>query len=159
MRSRSLPGLSLRIAFLLLLFLFIAVPGCAPKKIRIYEGLPQKGDAIVWYAAGLLGRPYKNGAKGPDAFDCSGFVHYVYKRFEINVPNNTEELGRTGFQVPRENILAADLVIFHIKRGYHIGIMMNENEFVHASSSKGVAIGNLNSSYWRTNLSHFRRVL
>jgi cell wall-associated NlpC family hydrolase len=147
------------LAFLLLLSFVVAVPGCAPKKVRIYEGLPQKGDAIVQYAAGLLGRPYRNGAKGPEAFDCSGFVYYVYRRFDINVPYTTEDLVRTGYQIPRENVFAGDLVIFTIKRSYHIGIMMNEREFLHASSSKGVAVGNLDLSYWRRSLSHFRRVL
>jgi|SRR5208283_5284153 len=145
----------------MLLCLIVTMAGCAPKKVRVYEyeGPPQKGDAVVQYAAGLLGRPYKNGAKGPDAFDCSGFVYYVYGRFDIKVPYTTEELVRTGYQVPRENVLAGDLVIFTIKRSYHIGIMMNEREFLHASTSKGVAIGNLDLAYWRRSLSHFRRIL
>jgi cell wall-associated NlpC family hydrolase len=127
--------------------------------VKVYEGLPQKGEAIVQYAAGLLGRPYKPGAKGPDAFDCSGFVHYVYGRYDIKVPFTTDELVRTGHQVARENLLAGDLAVFNIKRSYHIGIMMNEREFVHASSSKGVAIGNLDASYWRRSFLHFRRIL
>jgi cell wall-associated NlpC family hydrolase len=143
---------------LLLVCFFATLAGCAPKKVRVYEGPPQKGDAIVQYAAGLIGRPYKLGAKGPDAFDCSGFVYYVYRRYEINVPYTTEELVHTGYQVSKENVLSGDLVIFTIKRSYHIGIMMNERDFVHASTSKGVAIGNLDLPYWRRGLSHFRRV-
>ena len=144
---------------MLLLCPFVILAGCAPKIVRVYEGPPQKGDAIVQYAAGLIGKPYKNGAKGPDAFDCSGFVHYVFKRYEINVPYTTEELARTGYQVSKENALAGDLVIFTIKRSYHIGIMMNEREFLHASTSRGVTIGNLDQPYWRRSLSQFRRVL
>jgi cell wall-associated NlpC family hydrolase len=148
-----------RLVFLFLVSLFFILEGCAPKKIKVYEGVPQKGEAIVQYAAGLLGRPYKLGGKGPDAFDCSGFVYYVYGRFDIKVPYTTEELVHTGYQVARENVLAGDLVIFNIKRTYHIGIMMNEREFVHASSSRGVAVGNLDLSYWRRTFSHFRRIL
>ena len=148
-----------RLACLFLLALLVILEGCAPKKIKVYEGVSQRGEAIVQYAAGLLGRPYKPGGKGPDAFDCSGFVYYVYGRFDIKVPYTTEELVHTGYQVARENVLAGDLVIFNIKRTYHIGIMMNEREFVHASSSRGVAVGNLDLSYWRRSLSHFRRIL
>jgi cell wall-associated NlpC family hydrolase len=148
-----------RLACLLLFSLFVILEGCAPKKIRVYEGPPQKGEAIVQYAAGLLGRPYKLGGKGPDAFDCSGFVYYVYGRYDIKVPFTTDELVRTGYQVARENVLAGDLVIFNIKRSYHIGIMMNEREFVHASSSRGVAIGDLDASYWRRSFLQFRRIL
>ncbi len=147
-----------RFALLLLFCLFAFLAGCAPKKVRVYEGPPQRGDALVQYACELIGRPYRNGGKGPDAFDCSGFVHYVYKHFDIKVPYTTDELVRTGYQIPREEILAGDLVIFTIKRSYHIGIMMNGQEFVHASTSKGVAIGNLDLPYWRRGLSHFRRV-
>jgi len=150
-----------RLPLLFFVCLLVALGGCAPKKVRIYEGAgpPQKGDAMVQYAVSLLGRPYKSAGKGPDAFDCSGFVYYVYKRFDINLPYTTDELVRVGSQVPRENVLAGDLVIFTIKKSYHIGIMMNQSEFVHASSSKGVAIGNIDSFYWRRGLSHFRRVL
>jgi cell wall-associated NlpC family hydrolase len=150
-----------RLALLILFCISVALAGCAPKKVRVYEygGPPQKGDAIVQYAAGMLGRPYKSGAKGPDAFDCSGFVYYVYKRYEIKVPYTTEELVYKGYQISRENVVAGDLVIFTIKRSYHIGIMMNEREFVHASTSKGVAIGNLDLPYWRRSFSHFRRIL
>jgi cell wall-associated NlpC family hydrolase len=128
-----------RLPLLFIVCLLVALAGCAPKKVRVYEGEgpPQKGDAMVQYAVSLLGRPYKSAGKGPDSFDCSGFVYYV----------------------PRENVLAGDLVIFNIKKSYHIGIMMNQREFVHASSSKGVAIGNIDSFYWRRGLSHFRRVL
>ena len=148
-----------RLLFLLLFSLLVILEGCAPKKVKVYEGPPQKGEAIVQYATGLLGRPYKPGAKGPDAFDCSGFVHYVYGRYDIKVPFTTEELVRTGYQVARENVLAGDLAVFNIKRSYHIGIMMNEREFVHASSSRGVAIGSLNAFYWQRSFLHFRRIL
>ncbi len=150
-----------RTALFLLLCMLIALPACAPKKVRMYEGVgpPDKGDAIVQYAVGLLGRPYKSAGKGPDAFDCSGFVYYVYKRFDINVPYTTDDLARAGSQVARENVVAGDLVIFNVKKSYHVGIMMNQREFVHASSSKGVAISNVDSFYWRRSFSHFRRVL
>lgn len=150
-----------RLALLLFVCLLVLLAGCAPKKVRVYEGEgpPQKGDAIVQYAVSLLGRPYKSAGKGPDAFDCSGFVYYVYKRFEISVPYTTDDLVHVGSQVARENVLAGDLVIFTVKKSYHVGIMMNQREFVHASSSKGVAIGNVDSYYWRRGFSHFRRVL
>jgi cell wall-associated NlpC family hydrolase len=144
------------------IFLLVALAGCAPKVIKVYEGPPgppQKGDAIVQYASGFIGRPYKSGAKGPDAFDCSGFVYFVYKRHEINVPYTTDELVRTGYQISRETVLCGDLVVFTIKRSYHIGIMMNEREFLHASASKGIAVGNLELPYWRRSFSHFRRVM
>ncbi len=153
---------SLRLTLLLIVAVMYLVAGCAPKKVRMYEQdyvSPQKGDAIVQYAAGLIGRPYKNGGKGPDGFDCSGFVYYVYKQYNVNVPYTTDELVRIGYEVTRENVVSGDLVVFTIQRKYHIGIMMNEKEFIHASTSKGIAVGNLELPYWRKGFSHFRRVL
>lgn len=150
----------LRLPLLLIVCLILAVPACAPKKVRIYEGVPPtKGDAIVGYGLTLLGKPYKSAAKGPDAFDCSGFVYYVYKRFDINLPYTTDELARSGYPVSRDVVMAGDLVVFNVRKSPHIGIMMNQREFVHASSSKGVSVGNIDSLYWRRSLSQFRRVL
>ena len=41
-------------------------------------------DKIIDYAQSKLGAKYVWGATGPNTFDCSGFVQYVYKR-SINV--------------------------------------------------------------------------
>ena len=41
-------------------------------------------DKIIDYAQSELGSKYVWGATGPNTFDCSGFVQYVYKR-SINV--------------------------------------------------------------------------
>jgi cell wall-associated NlpC family hydrolase len=135
--------------------------GCAPKKIPIYERAtaPQVRDHLIEYAVTLLGKPYRNGAKGPDAFDCSGFVYYVYKRFDISVPVSTEGLNRIGYEISRDNVLVGDLVVFRINREHHVGIMMNGADFIHASKSKGVTINSVDASYWRRNFLNFRRIL
>ncbi|MGA3175601.1 MAG: NlpC/P60 family protein [Syntrophorhabdales bacterium] len=120
----------------------VAAFGCAPKTIKLYESVPAaraRGD-VVRYAMTLLGKPYRNAAKGPDAFDCSG-------------------LSRVGHEVPQSDVTVGDLVMFRIKREYHVGIMINGLEFIHASKSRGVTIDNLDGRYWKRNLSHFRRVL
>lgn len=134
--------------------------GCAPKKM-IYERAPAvrtRGD-IVRYAMTLLGKPYRNAAKGPDAFDCSGFVHYVYGRFDVSLPVSTEGINRTGYEVERGSVEVGDLVVFHIKRDYHVGIMINGVEFIHASKSRGVTVDSVDAGYWKRNLRNFRRVL
>lgn len=139
----------------------VAAFGCAPKTIKLYESVPAaraRGD-VVRYAMTLLGKPYRNAAKGPDAFDCSGFVYYVYGRFDVMLPISTEGLSRVGHEVPQSDVTVGDLVMFRIKREYHVGIMINGLEFIHASKSRGVTIDNLDGRYWKRNLSHFRRVL
>ena len=144
---------------LLLLPVFVLVGGCAPKQVRVYEALPESRSQIIEYAITLMGKPYKSAAKGPDAFDCSGLVYYVYKRFNVALPYTTEELDRVGVEISRADVLAGDLVFFKIKRAYHMGMMLNGHEFIHASKSRGVAIDKLDLPYWQRSLLRFRRVL
>lgn len=151
----------MRIRPLLFVLTLLLVFGCAPKKVKVYESatVPEVRSGIARYAVTLLGKPYRSAAKGPDSFDCSGLVYYVYKRFDITVPYHTEGINRVGREVPADDIMVGDLVVFKIKREYHVGIMISKREFIHASKSRGVAVDSIEARYWRRNFSHFRRVL
>jgi lipoprotein Spr len=61
----------------------------------------------------------------------------------------------------REELSEGDLVFFKIKvpRISHVGVYLKNNFFVHASSSRGVMISNLNSSYWSRYFAGGGRVL
>jgi cell wall-associated NlpC family hydrolase len=148
---------------LLSAFLLLLSFGCASEKAVVSRSTPysspQVRQDIVEYALGLLGKPYRSGAKGPEAFDCSGLVHYVYKRFDLVLPVTTERLFRVGREIPRADAVAGDLVVFKIKGDYHVGILINKLEFIHASKSRGVAIDSIDLDYWVKNSSHFRRIL
>src|ERR1700749_5099499 len=42
-------------------------------------------DSVVQFAQTLLGKPYHAASSNPDyGFDCSGFVTYVFKSFNID---------------------------------------------------------------------------
>ncbi len=47
------------------------------------------GSEVVAYARQYLGCPYVSGKTGPDAFDCSGFVSFVFGHFGVSIPNST----------------------------------------------------------------------
>jgi peptidoglycan DL-endopeptidase CwlO len=138
---------------------FLLVFGCAPKKVRVYESVSEIRSTVMRTAVNLLGKPYRNGAKGPDSFDCSGLVHFVYKKAEVTLPVSTDPLIKAGYEIPRENILPGDLVFFKVSGDFHVGILVNRNQFIHSSKSKGVAVDELNGSYWRTKFLMFRSVL
>ncbi len=144
----------------LIFLVFLIFSGCAPKQVKIYEGENELRNNIVRTAIELHGRPYRSGAKGPDAFDCSGLIHFVYKKWGIILPVNTEGLLKIGYEVNERHVLPGDLVIFKIKKDLHSGIMINRTEFIHASKSKGVGIDNLeNNSYWKRMVLGYRRVI
>lgn len=138
-----------------LFFLF----GCAPKKIQIYEGPSTLRAKIVDLSISLIGKPYALNAKGPDKFDCSGLIYYVYRSFNINVPPSTDKLLKAGIEVPRQNVLPGDIVFFKIQKDLHAGIMINKDEFIHASKSKGVTVESLRSPYWEKNVIAFRSLI
>lgn len=107
----------------------------------------------------LLGKPYSSGAKGPDSFDCSGFVHYVYKQASLKVPVTAEQLDKAGYEIAGEEVLPGDLILFRIKSAYHVGIMLNKKDFIHSSRSKGVSIDSADQPYWKRGFLGFRRML
>jgi len=141
-----------------LVILFLAF-GCAPKAVRVPGYLSETRSVIVRSALSLQGKVYRSGAKGPEAFDCSCFVHYVYKRSGIIIPVTTDALNKTGVEVPREAALPGDLIFFKIKRDLHVGIVLNNDKFIHASSSRGVVIDMLSLPYWTKNLYGYRSTL
>ena len=145
------------------MFLIIA-SGCAtvgkrPSEPHYRADLRAK---IIQTALSLAGKPYKKSAKGPNSFDCSGFVYYVFKKFHVILPPATEKLKKVGQEIPAENLLPADIVLFKTRvtrKVFHVGIMINEKEFIHASASRGVAIDRIDSYYWKKISRHYRDVL
>ncbi|MBA4417467.1 MAG: endopeptidase [Syntrophus sp. (in: bacteria)] len=142
----------------LLAALFLS--GCGtPKKVKIYESTSDIRNKVVETAVSLHGNPYRTGAKGSNAFDCSGFVKFVFKKQGLNLPVSTDKQIKAGSEVSRDNVQPGDLVFFKIKKDLHVGIMINRKEFIHASKSRGIAVDDVEATYWRRSLLEFRTVL
>lgn len=106
----------------------------------------------VDYAKKFLGVPYKWGASSGKAFDCSGFVLYVMKKFDVNLERTASSQFKTGTKVERKDLQPGDLVFFttYKKGPSHVGMYIGDNKFIHASSSVDrVTISDLDSSYYR----------
>lgn len=60
-----------------------------------------------------LGKPYVFGAKGPDSFDCSGFVCYSLRESGVkNIATNAQGLYNACTPVSRANAQPGDLIFF-----------------------------------------------
>ncbi len=96
------------------------------------------------------GTPYRYGGLSKNGIDCSGFVHLTLRqRFGSDIPRTTFDQARTGRPVSHGNWQAGDLVFFRTgpeKR--HVGIYVEDGQFLHASSSEGVMLSNLSDHYW-----------
>lgn len=117
---------------------------------------PYRGAAwargVIGLARRFLGTRYRWGATGPGAFDCSGFLQYVYARAGVVLPRTTEEMYQAGKSVPPGQLLPGDMVFFTTyRRGpSHAGIYLGEGLFIHASSGYGsVTITPLAKEYYR----------
>jgi len=82
-----------------------------------------RGNAVVAEAAKHRGKPYRYGAAGPYAFDCSGFTQYVYRKFGLRLPHSATSQARYGRYVSKSAARPGDLVVFGSPgRYYHAGI-------------------------------------
>lgn len=93
--------------------------------------------------------------------DCSGLVYQTYRtKFGVAMPRSTEQQSKMGQAVKKGQLKAGDLVFF--KTGVftrHVGMYIDEGNFLHVSSSKGVMISNLDERYWKRAYWKARRVL
>jgi cell wall-associated NlpC family hydrolase len=131
--------------------------GCAA-----FRGKPPASDVrdeIIKTALSMKGTVYKKNGKGPDGFDCSGFVYYVFKKSNISLSPSTGKLIRYGHNIALDKVRPGDLVFFKAKKIFHVGIMLNHEEFIHSSTRKGVSIDRLDSPYWGKKSMYFRCVL
>lgn len=108
------------------------------------------------------GTPYVLGGNTRKGIDCSGFTRITFMdRFNIQLPRTTSDQAKHGVQIPRSQIQTGDLVFFKTGRGpngYHVGIYVKDDLFLHASTSGGVIYSSLNSPYWRKTYWQARRI-
>lgn len=123
-----------------------------------------KVNSMLDVAKKQLGKPYKWGASGPNAFDCSGFVYYSYKNGAgVTLPRSSREQAKVGKAVSKDQLQPGDLVFFATGGGKsisHVGIYIGENKFVHATQPGDVSkIDSMNSAYYTKTYVAARRVL
>ena len=119
-------------------------------------------NKIVTTAKKYIGVPYVWGGSTPRGFDCSGYVQYVFDQHGISLPRTTTEQYRIGTYVSKSNLKVGDLVFLQntYREGIsHVGIYVGDGKMIHASSSKGVVISDLSSSYYVKHYYGARRIL
>jgi len=65
---------------------------------------------VVRYAYAQLGKPYRWGAAGPDAFDCSGLTMMAWAQAGVSLPDSSRAQFGVGRQVTRAELRAGDLI-------------------------------------------------
>lgn len=120
---------------------------------------PQTRPLIEQYHA-WKGTPYQYGGTTQNGVDCSGFVQSVFLNAQKKaLPRTTHAQSNLGIQVEYGEAKAGDLVFFKTSsKVNHVGIYLGSEQFMHASTSKGVTISRLDNPYWASVLWQVRRV-
>ena len=121
----------------------------------LYSGLPANaasGD-LVSIAYSLVGSPYVGGANGPYAFDCSGFVQYVYSRVGKYVSRSSWSQAYDGVGVSYSEAQPGDILNWgHNGQVTHSALYVGGGIMIHATNpSQGVVASDVaawdNGSY------------
>ncbi len=104
-----------------------------------------------------LGRPYVWGASGARAYDCSGFVWRALLDAGVLLKRTT---ARKMFYSlapvrPADRSAAGTLVFFD--QVHHVGLVRNQAEFYHSSTSHGTRLDHFDP-YWRRLVSGYRSI-
>ena len=111
-----------------------------------------KAKRLIATAKKYIGTPYAFGGTTPSAFDCSGYLQYVFRENGINIPRTADEQYLMGISAKnKKDLVPGDLVFFstYEEGASHVGIYLGDNQFIHASSSKGVRIDAMDNTYWQ----------
>jgi len=91
--------------------------------------------AAVSKALSKIGKPYRWGATGPNAFDCSGLVKWSFEKAGRALPRTSKAMAGVGVKVSKSSLQPGDLVFFYQPIS-HVGIYIGGGKIVHASSRK-----------------------
>ncbi|MFC2820552.1 MAG: NlpC/P60 family protein [Veillonella sp.] len=122
---------------------------------------PNNIHTILAEADKYRGVPYVFGGTTPSGFDCSGYVKYVFAKQGIALPRLADEQFNVGVEVSRANLKAGDLVFFETYEPgpSHSGIYIGNGKFISATSSRGVAVADLDTGYWGERYIGAKRVI
>ncbi len=144
-----------------------ALPPLATRRYNRFEP-GNLSDRLLDVASRYLHTPYRRGCslQSGKATDCSGFVQYVYRKADINLPRASAEQARMGQVAARRmdfaKLQAGDLLFFR-NGGHHIGhvgIYLGEGKMIHAADAHlGVTISDLRQGYYRANFVVAKRLL
>jgi len=98
-----------------------------------------------WY-----GTPYRLGGTTKKGVDCSAFSQFLFAAvYGFSIPRTAREQYNLTTRISRTELKEGDLIFFNTRGGIsHVGIYLQNNKFVHASTSGGVTISDIFDEYW-----------
>lgn len=98
-------------------------------------------DQLLSYGQLELGEPYVFGDEGPDSFDCSGLMQYLFAKVGLTLPRTAAQQQRWAPRVDQPRV--GDLV-FWGEPAYHVALYVGGGKVLQAPKPGGVVeISNL----------------
>lgn len=88
-----------------------------------------KISAIIAYGMQEIGKPYHYGDEGPNAFDCSGLMQYIFGKAGVKLPRTAAQQQK--FATPVSNPQPGDLVFFG-NPAHHVGLYLGAGRMLAA---------------------------
>ena len=125
----------------------------SPHKEDEIQSVTTKVDKLIALAKSKLGNSYEPAKAGPDHFDCSGFVYYVFTSNSISIPRTSLAQSQSGEKLSRQELKKGDILFFdthHRNHVNHSGIYLGDGKFIHSSSGKayGVTVSELDKGFY-----------
>jgi lipoprotein Spr len=111
-----------------------------------------------WY-----GTRYKYGGSDKSGVDCSAFAQtFISFMYGFLLPRTSAQQYQQSKRIRRDELSEGDLVFFKTrgrKAGVsHVGVYLRNNKFVHASTSSGVMINDMDDQYYAAHYAGAGRV-
>ncbi|MET0464188.1 MAG: NlpC/P60 family protein [Chitinophagaceae bacterium] len=108
------------------------------------------GDLLLDHVDEWYGTRYKLGGNSKAGIDCSAFVQAVYiSAFALTLPRTAKEQYKASRIISSTELKEGDLVFFNTRGGVsHVGIYLQNNKFIHASTSQGVTVSDMFDAYY-----------
>jgi cell wall-associated NlpC family hydrolase len=127
-------------------------------------------EQILNTAYDQIGVPYKYAGRHPDTgFDCSGFVHYVFKQHGYDLPVRSRDYVTVGEEMEKADCKPGDIILFAGSDPKktpvgHVGIVTQNADgeilFIHSATSanRGIVISRASLGYYRKRFAGIRRL-
>jgi probable lipoprotein NlpC len=153
------PAASLRFPYhSLLIIIMIFLSSCAARKrpagytdskaARAAEAMAELKDKKLYrFITDWAGVRYKLGGLDKRGIDCSGFALLLNKEiYGIDLPRRSIEQSQVINEKNTAKLKEGDLVFFSFSGNSidHVGVYLNNGFFVHASTTRGVIVDDLN---------------
>jgi len=126
-RMRRFAALTLLVPMMLLSLIFTNVSFAPEASALTRTQMISKGLSV---ARNQIGDPYRYGAAGPDAFDCSGLLYYSYRKAGFSgFPRSSGSQAGFVRRISRANLRPGDFVFFYDGGGvYHAAIFAGRKD-------------------------------